>query len=261
MKRLPIILCCLVLIALIGGYFIYINRTSNAHNAKTIGEIPLPNGFVRVPAEANSFAEYLRSLPLKSRGAKVNLYNSSRIANYQWLSSGVVDLPLLSNDEQCADVCMRLYAEYLFRHGRYNDICFTALDGEHLRYEGGDNRKAFEKFMRQVFGRCNTTSLYSSLSERKLEDIQIGDMFIYPHHRSYGRSYYGHAIMVVDIAIAPQTGEKIFLLVEGNTPARDIHILRNKNPFCNPWYKHDADADVIQLLCYRFQNNQLRHFK
>lgn len=260
MKRGVFILSSMAIIALIWGYFLYFNRTSNFHNAKTIGEIPLPNGFVRVPAEANSFAEYLRSLPLKSRGAKVYLYNSSRIANYQWLSSGVVDLPLLSNDEQCADVCMRLYAEYLFSHGRYSDICFTALDGEQLKYEGGDNRKAFEKFMRQVFGRCNTTSLYSSLAERKLEDMQVGDMFIYPHHRSYGRSYYGHAIMVVDMAINPQTEEKIFLLVEGNTPARDIHILRNKNPFRNPWYKLDADADVIQLLCYRFQNNQLRHF-
>ncbi|MBQ8938925.1 MAG: hypothetical protein IJ047_01705 [Paludibacteraceae bacterium] len=60
----------IAVLAVIGGivatggyYFIYLNRDSNPHNAKTIGEIPLPIGYTRVPAKEESYAAWLRSLP------------------------------------------------------------------------------------------------------------------------------------------------------------------------------------------------------
>lgn len=262
MKRFLIMLTiCLGLICILGGYVYYIYRVSNPHNAKTIGEIPLPVGYKRIPADKNSFDEYLRSLPLKPRGSKVFLYRSRQLANYQWLSAGVIDMPLLSNDEQCADVCMRLWGEYLYSQGRYNEICFTTVNNSKLQYSGSNNRQAFEKYMRQVYGMCNTNSIHHSLKSRELKDIQIGDVFVYPHRKVAGKNRYGHAVMVADMAVYPLTGKKIILLVEGNTPARDMHILRHPNPFRNPWYAIDDDAESIQLLCFRFTNTQLKHFK
>ena len=35
------------------------------------------------------------------------------------LATYLPGIPLLSNAEQCADVCMRLRAEYLFQTGQY----------------------------------------------------------------------------------------------------------------------------------------------
>ena len=48
----------------------------------------------------------------------------------------MVDLPLLSNAEQCADVCMRLRAEYLYNTGQYGSIRFQDVNGHTLRYQG-----------------------------------------------------------------------------------------------------------------------------
>lgn len=232
---------------------------SNPYNAASIGEIPLPRNYVRVEVSEGSFAAWLRNVPLKRRGSKVHLFYGN-YANFQWLSAGVIDMPLLSNDEQCADVCMRLRAEDLFESGEYDKIHFTALDGKELIYTGGNDRKAFENYLRQVFSRCNTSSLYVSLPSRDIKDIQIGDVFIYPHRRSGGKSHYGHAVMVADMAVNPRSGKKIFLLVEGNTPARDVHILRNFNPIDNPWFYLDEDAETMRFNVFRFTNKDLRYF-
>ena len=265
-KRTKILIVCIVavvfgVVAASGWYyFVYANRDSNPRNAATIGEIPLPAGYMRVAAEKGSFAAWLRALPLKERGAKVQVYQDREVANYQWLSAAVVDMPLLSNDEQCADVCMRLRAEYLFSKRQYTQISFVALNGEKLTYTGGNNRKAFERYMRNVYGRCNTTSLRKTLPKRDLEDLQIGDVFVYPHRTVAGKNRYGHAMMVVDMAVNKYNGKKIFLLIEGNTPARDMHILRNFNRFRNPWFVLDEDAESMRLNVFHFKADDLRYF-
>ncbi|MCR4664166.1 MAG: DUF4846 domain-containing protein [Paludibacteraceae bacterium] len=259
-KGLLIAAIILAVIALAGGGLFYLYSTSNPSNAATIGELPLPVGYERVPAEKGSYAEYLRSLPLKPRGAKVYLHNSDRLARMQWLSAAVVDMPTLSNDEQCADVCMRLRAEYLYSAGKYNQICFTNVNGKKMQYTGGKNRNAFEKYMRNVYGYCNTNSLVSSLPGRDFKDIHIGDVFVYGHRKVAGKNRYGHAVMVADMAVNKLTGKKIFIIVEGNTPARNIHVLRTQNPFRNPWFTMRENASSIQLLCFHFKNDQLRHF-
>lgn len=266
-RRTKIWLIILVVLAVLGGmaaggwyYFVYTNRDSNPRNAATIGELPLPAGYTRVAAEKGSFAAWLRALPLKERGAKVHVYKDRKVANYQWLSAAVVDMPLLSNDEQCADVCMRLRAEYLFSKGQYAKISFVALNGEKLTYTGGNNRKAFELYMRNVFGRCNTTSLRKTLQERDLEDLQIGDIFVYPHRKVAGQNRLGHAVIVADMAVNKYNGKKLFLLVEGNTPAREIHVLRNLYRFRNPWFVLDEDAESMRLNVFRFEADDLRHF-
>lgn len=260
MKRLLLIIAAFLLAIVISiACVYYLYTTSNPRNAKTIGELSLPVGYKRVPAEKGSYAAWLRSLPLKKRGTKVYTYKNRELANFQWLSTGVVDMPLLTNDEQCADVCMRMRAEYLFSTGQYSKISFPALNGEKLTYTGGNNRNAFEKYLRNVFGRCNTTSLHHSLKTRKLGDMQIGDIFVYPHRMIAGKNRYGHAVMVADMAVNKR-GKKIFILIEGNTPARDIHVLRNLKLHHNPWFHLDEDDETLYLNVFRFQDTDLKYF-
>ena len=154
------IILALVLILTIGGIWAYYtSKTSNPWNARTIGEIPAPFGYHRVEAPAGSYAEYLRNLPLKEKGAKIMLYKGG-LANFQFLGTAVIDQPLLSNYEQCADVTMRLRAEFLWKKGRYSEIRFRDVNRNRVQYTGGSSRKAFEKYMRSIYGVCSTYSLY-----------------------------------------------------------------------------------------------------
>ncbi len=261
-----IILAIILLIAIVGGAGLWIlcgSRTTNPNNYSHIGDISTPWGYERMNPNDGGFTKYLRSLPLKEKGTKVQLYTGGN-ARLQSLAYAVVDLPLLSNDEQCADVCMRLRAEYLYNSAKYSSIHFQSVNGKTLHYYGGRSRNAFEHYLRNVYGVASTYSLKHELQNRTLGDMQPGDVFVYAAGDHYlerkVKSKYGHAIMVVDVAV-DKHGNKAFLLAEGNTPARDIHVLRNwKNPFASPWFYLDKDAESLFLNCFYYKSNELRHF-
>lgn len=247
-----------------GGWILFGKGVSNPMNDKCIGEISVPIGYERVEGEDAGFATWLRALPLKERGSDVMLYTGGK-SRLQSLNYAVVDLPLLSNDEQCADVCMRLRAEYLYSQGRYGQIHFQNVGGKTLHYGGGASRQAFERYMRNVYGVASTYSLKQELANRDLKDIQPGDVFVYAagDHDLERKMHakYGHAIMVVDVAVNKLTGGKIFMLAEGNTPARNIHVLRNfQNPLLSPWFSLDEDDESFFLSCFYYKKNELRHF-
>jgi len=206
-----------------------------------------------------AYSRYLRSLSLKKKGTKVQLFTGGE-AHFQSLCYAVVDLPLLSNAEQCADACMRLRAEYLFNTRQYGKIHFKNVNGKTMRYGGGSSRKSFERYMRNVYGVASTFSLSRELERRSLKDMQPGDVFVYAAVDRPGNHKYGHAVMVVDVA-RDKHGHKAFLLAEGNTPARDIHVMRNfTNPFRSPWFMLDEDAGNLLLAVFHYKASELRHF-
>lgn len=252
------ILTAILLVAVLGYAWFYHNtQISNPHNYNTIGDIPVPYGYERIDGNDAAYSAFLRSLPLKGKGARVMLYTGDT-ANYQFLSYAVVDLPILSNAEQCADACMRLRAEYLFQRGRYGEIRFNDINGKTMKYTGGSSRKEFEKYLRKVYDVANTFSLSRELQQRPLAEIQPGDVFVYAVADRPGNQY-GHAIMVVDVARNPRTGKKMLLLAEGNTPARSIHVMRNLgHPFRSPWFTLDENTDKLRLSVFRFNANELR---
>ena len=260
MKTVKVILLTLMLIVLLGGgYVAWIllgSKTSNPNNYRFIGDIPTPWGYERIKGDDPAYSVFLRSLPLRGKGSKVMLFTGGE-SRFQSLNYAVVDLPLLSNAEQCADVCMRLRAEYLFQTGQYSRIRFQNVDGKTMRYGGGSSRKAFECYLKNLYGVASTFSLSREMKKRKLSDMQPGDVFVYPAR--YGQKY-GHAVMVVDVAINRQ-GKKVFLLAEGNTPARNIHIMRNfENPFRSPWFTLDEEADNLLISVFHYKSNDLKTF-
>ena len=80
MKKLLKVLGCLFLLGLIAaGVLWWYSRTSNPWGAKTIGDISAPMGYTRVKG---NYAEFLRSLPLKKKGSKVQLFTGGN-AHFQ----------------------------------------------------------------------------------------------------------------------------------------------------------------------------------
>jgi hypothetical protein len=129
-----------------------------------------------------------------------------------------------------------------------------------MRYGGDSSRKAFNSYLRKVYGVASTYSLSREMQQRALEDMQPGDVFVYAAVDRPGGQKYGHAVMVVDVAVN-KNGKKAFLLAEGNTPAREIHVLRNfENPIQSPWFMLDSDADLLLLSPFIYKSSELRHF-
>jgi len=234
----------------------YSIEKSNPYSYVTIGDIPTPDGYERIDGEDPEFGQFLRSLPLKPKGTIIKYYWGV-IADLQELNYAVVDLPLLSNAEQCADVCMRLRAEYLYSKGRFSDIHFLDVQGNTLSYNGGKTRDAFEKYLRKVFNVANTYSLCQEMNPRPLTEIQPGDVFVYPANSQR----YGHAVMVVDVAQNHETGSKAIILVEGFMPARSIHVMQNWDDSHNsPWFILDETSDYQTFSLFQFNVTDLKYF-
>jgi len=217
-----------------------------------IGRIRLPDGFTRPFYPSGSFASWLRDLPLKP-DKTVYLYNGQPKKN-QSAQYAVLDQPRSTTDlQQCADVVMRLRAEFLFSQKRYKEICFTDFEGHDYAWKESGNRNDFERYLANVFGWCGSASLEKQLIPvPDFNSIEPGDVLI-------RGGFPGHAVMVADMALN-RNGEKIFTLVQGYQPAQDMHILLNPlTQEASPWYSIPA-GDTIYTPEWVFYKQQLRRW-
>lgn len=236
---------------------------------------PCPAGFSRQTISDSSFGTYLRQLPLKKHGAQVQTYDG-RIKSSHGVYLAVVDLPIGNRDlHQCADAVMRLRAEYLYSLQQYDQIHFNFTNGfrvDYSRWIAGDrivvqgnnvswrrsaspstSASSFWKYLETIFAYAGTLSLEQELRPISPEEIQIGDVWI------KGGSP-GHAVIVVDLAIHEETGEKMFMLAQSYMPAQEIQILTNPHaPNLSPWY-HLPEGTTLQTPEWSFTTDQLRRF-
>ncbi len=219
-----------------------------------VNRIPCPDGFVRTTEVVNSYADWLRHLPMLDGRGEVKLYNGSLKKN-QSAHHAIINIDVGNKDlQQCADAVMRLRAEFLFSQKQFQKIKFTYTSGnvynyksycEGFRWVVKDNkvsstyaspniptdRKSFMDYMQSVFNYCGTLSLSKELKKiEPITEIRIGDVFI------LGGSP-GHAVIVVDMAENKTTGDKVFLIAQSYMPAQQMHVLINPNSDAySPWY-------------------------
>jgi hypothetical protein len=215
-------------------------------------QISPPEGFERIEVPQNSFADWLRDLPLKPEGSQVYLYNG-RLKGNQTAHYRVIDIDPGDKDlQQCADAVMRLKAEYHFICNEPENIHFNFTSGDPALYsrwkEGyrpkisgnsvnwvkskpADNSYAgFRAYMESVFNYAGTWSLSQELVSIPADQIKIGDVWIQG-------GFPGHAVIVIDMAEDPASGEKRFMLAQSYMPAQEIHILRNPaSARMDPWF-------------------------
>ena len=231
----------------------------NSSNATLASRIAPPPGFLRVEVGDRSFAKWLRGLPLKQSDAPVKLHNGAR----KWrqdVHEEVIDIDIGKRDlQQCADAVMRLRAEYLWSQARKNEIGFNYTGGGHVsfkRWAKGDrpsqsgkrwrrrgkpdaSYESFRRYMIQIFAYAGTYSLAKELKSASLVDLEAGYVFI-------KGGFPGHAVLIVDVAINPETKEKRFLLLQSFMPAQDMHIIKNPNSTDgSPWYSADFSGELV----------------
>ncbi|MBL6963617.1 MAG: DUF4846 domain-containing protein [Bacteroidetes bacterium] len=241
-----------------------------------VGLIQTPDNYERQTIEPNSFADYLRNLPLKTENNIVYLFDGTKkfnqSAQYKVVKMDVGDTDL----QQCADAVMRLRAEYLYEQQNFEDIHFNFTSGDKAKWidyaEGfrpnitgnhvswaktsskNYSYSNFRKYMDLVFNYAGTYSLNKELKKvNNPLDIKAGDVFIQG-------GFPGHAIIVLDIAIHKGTGEKIFMLAQSYMPAQEIHVLVNPNDEgYSPWYKLRENEDLLTPE-WTFRQSDLKSF-
>lgn len=241
-------------------------------------KITPPAGYIREVCDGNSFTAYLRRLPLLPTGSKVKLYNGQEKAN-QSAAYAVIDMEIGKRDlQQCADAVMRLRAEYLWGQKRYDEIKFNFTNGfpaEYKKWAEGNRIRVngnkvewqpgggkdysyatFRRYLDMVFMYAGTASLSKELLSVPYTSLRPGDVFI------KGGSP-GHAVIVVDVAVHPQTKKKVFLLAQSYMPAQQIHILTNPaSRRLSPWYElEESDSGKLYTPEWTFEKRELKRFK
>ena len=192
--------------------------------------------------------------------------------------AAVVDIDAGTKDlQQCADAVIRLRAEYLFSQN-FNKIHFhltTGYDAWFSDYVAGrtfqvkgeevtavakpteaPTHAALGRYLLPVFGYAGTLSLSRELQPVLLNEVRPGDVLIHG-----GRP--GHAVLVVDVAENPQSGQRYLLLAQSYMPAQNIHILRNvDHPALGAWFAVPAPAEPqVDTPEWTFNREELGRFE
>ena len=240
-------------------------------------QVPVPAGYQRIEVSNNSFGHWLRQLPLHPQGTPVLLYNGMT-KPYQDGAYRVLNIDIGKRDlQQCADAIMRLRAEYLYQQKAYEAIHFNYTSGHTIRFSDWSRGKRprvkgnnvtfstpngttdtsypqFKRYLTNVYNYAGTASLSKELPKKAIASIEPGDVFIQG-------GFPGHAILVMDVAQHPTTGERLFLLAQSYMPAQSIHLLNNpNNRALSPWYSNDL-VSLLETPEWTFNKQDLCSFE
>lgn len=247
----------------------------NKDSITIASRVNIPKGYKRVGYTNGSFQDYLRQYKLKPFGSKIINYDDT---NYYWQGGhiGVLEIPVPKNGlQQCADALIRIRSEYLWDTNRKDEIGFKFTSGHycswtkyaegfrpkingnkvtfHKTASANSSKENFYKYLNLIYMYSGTLSLYNELESVADKDLQIGDMLI------KGGSP-GHIVMIAD-EVVNASDEKLFLLVQGNTPAQSVHLVKNlEDSNISPWYQLEDDA-VTPVSNYTFSSAKFVRFK
>ena len=247
-----------------------------------------PAGYERVQTENGSFAEYLQNFTLRDYTVKPLVFDTETKTlvndeNAPAVSVLAMDLINKGNLQQSSDSMVRLYAEYLYSKGRYTDITFNLLttpifkchfdtwskggrldlskinEGNQISWcldhnencghkdvELGTSAGTFRYYLQNVMTYSDTASLITDMNQLSAsQDAAIGDIIVYADRQAA-------PAIIVDLAVNPSDGSKVYVMARGSSPACEIYIVRNENNAeINPWQK--LSELPVGASLYRFK--------
>lgn len=236
-------------------------------NTHVIIEDPEPVYF-----KPGSWQHFLQTLPVKN--GLIADYAGNPVSN-PGKAFEIIDYDIGKRDlQQCADAIMRLRAEYLFMQKRFSEIEFHFTSGHlftFLAYCNGSrpvvagnqvkfiqqgqiikpSHTALRNYLDIVYAYAGTISLAKEL--KKANRLSVGTVII-----KAGSP--GHCAIIIDEAVT-STGEKVYKLAEGYTPAQSIYVLRNiREPEMGAWHTIHEGKE-IETASYYFDSYQLGVFE
>ena len=242
-----------------------------------INRIPPPEGFQRIAAEPNSFAEWLRHIPLKPGKPDVLLHYGIEKRN-QDIHYAVINIDIgKTNLQYGANAVIRLRGEYLYSVEKYSDLHFNFKTGNQVSYSNwiqgyrpivsednviwvqsgdkGTSYRSFKSYITQIMVHAGPQALFEETRPVLNSDsMKIGNTFI------QATKLGSHAVLVMDMAENKENNQKVFLISQSYTPAQDIHILINPNDeSLSPWYSLDF-GDTLVTPEWKFTKSNLKQF-
>lgn len=249
----------------------YINESGDSISTR----VRVPEGFKRVTYPKGSFEEYLRNYKLKKYGTPIINFDGSEYFAQHW-HDAILEIPVPKNGlQQCADALMRIRAEYLWNKNLQHKIGFKFTSGHYCSWKqyaegyrpkingskvkflkttnANYSKSNFYNYLNLIFTYAGTASLHAELPKVKIKDLKIGDMLIQP-------GFPGHIEIIAD-EIMNDKGEKMYLLVQGNTPAQNVCLLKNFEDIdISPWYRF-AENEPVYTPSYYFDKPVFIRFK
>jgi hypothetical protein len=219
--------------------------------------------------DTGSWEYFLQHLPEKD-GPIVDY--KGRTVSFQQKYFALINYDVGTRDlQQCADALMRLRSEYLFAKTRFAEIGFHFTSGHYYSFadyckgkkpipKGNNvhftysllhkkNAQSLRRYLDIVYTYAGTISLAAEL--KNTSDFAIGTIVISPGSP-------GHCFIITNEATTP-SGEKLYKLVEGYTPAQSIYVLRNmQQPSLGFW--HSLKKERIITASYEFTSYKLKKF-
>jgi hypothetical protein len=206
--------------------------------ARDMSSIPAPYGYTRSSYPAGSFSAWVARLPLR-QGDSVKTFDGRDVSgNYDVLT--VVDLPLLftADLEQCADWCLRLWAEYHKASGTLDKLYLFDYNGRRKYYRSSG--KTYTRFLKASMSNANSYSLIRGCAPVDTGAIRPGDMFVQNR-----RGGIGHVSMVLD-ACRDSAGRRLYLVGYSYMPAQEFHIERAGDEYgIGGWFSYQGYCQYL----------------
>lgn len=247
MRRIAVLL----LIAIAGS--------SQSISAESIRNIPVPQGFERVFYPDYTYSGWIQTLPLKTDNS-ILTYSGKRLPSRVYSRLAVIGLPLLFAEdlEQCADFCMRFWADFHNEAGKLDELYLFSYQGEKELYAASG--LVYLDFLRRAFAYSNSHSL--KIGSSAFDDPpRPGDMIV-----QNDTGGIGHVSMIVD-ACEDQDGKRLYLIGFSFMPAQEFHIEKSPDtiPGADPfgkegWFSIEGYLDFLDRY-YPYGEPVLRRFE
>ena len=236
-----------------------------------------PDGFKRVSVAPGSFGHWLRHLPIRKDRDTVHDFSGNPIAAP---GAAVVLLDVGERDlQQCADMAIRMHAEFLWTTAKKDSIAyhFTSGDrsawkdwrlGEYFKIKGNkvtrrrggpkmDTYGEFRRYLNHTFRYAGTRSLAKDSDPVSPSGLLMaGDFFVQPGGP-------GHAVMILDVA-ADEKGRLAALIGQGFMPAQDLHVVKGAgaNVLDEVWFILPRATQTLDTPSWKpFKREEARRFR
>ncbi len=227
--------------------------------------------------EKDSFGEFLQNITVEPDGTPILDFHGTHVGN-QGKHVAVLNYDVGTKDlQQCADAVLRLRAEYLYAQQRFDEIVFHFTSGDLFSWndykrgmravvnknkvtfvqsaEPDDSYPNFRRYLDALYLYAGTISLFHE-TEPILHDslLKAVDIIITPGSP-------GHAVIIIGHALNT-SGDHLFLLAEGLTPAQSIAVNTNPlDPDINPWYRLSVQSTVTTTANNVFLKTAIHAFR
>lgn len=236
-------------------FVIFLLLSDGKAGGKTVSDgIVVPGGYKQIKYREGGFSSWVQNLPLKGSNL-IKAYDGSSINSGFYNVFFVVDMPLLfkRNIEQCADYCMRFWAEY------HKDV--KKLQKLYL-FDYSGKKRYFRKSQRQFYDFLKWAMIYSNSYSLKRgciavskENIMPGDMIV--QNKGGG---IGHVSMVLNVC-KNDNGGKLYLIGFSYMPAQEFHIEKATSEYGKGgWFTYEGYYKLLEKY-FNYGKPVIRRFK